>query len=131
MSSYTTGHHSPFHFAAGAGHLPVLKILDKAAASEGKASEKKGGKKGKTEQKELGPVLLGPAIERASINSLTFASEPPIFRTILALGGRSAVAQGAVFQVPQYSSFFFLVEDVQVLQLPYHRMKPKPVSVRF
>ena len=32
VSTYTTaGHHSPLHYAAGAGELPALKLLDKAA----------------------------------------------------------------------------------------------------
>ena len=37
VSSFTSlGHHSPLHYAAGAGELPALKLLDKAATAEAK-----------------------------------------------------------------------------------------------
>ena len=96
VSSWTTrGHMSPFHFAAGGGHLPVIKQLEKAAGAEGKraggGAKKKGKKKkGAAAAGDGGPV--GPEVEPATLNSLDAAGNPPLLRAARALGGLAAVS---------------------------------------
>jgi len=115
VSSWTVAHHSPIHFAAGAGHLPCLKLLDKAAASEGKSKGKKGAAKGKTSKKDASNTTTGPApstappmlgipIEKATLNSLSHSMEPPILRTVKALGGRGACQDGEVLKDPNQAA---------------------------
>jgi len=140
VSAYTQqGGHSAIHYAAGGGHLPVIKQLEKALGPEalvlasggGNAATprsstpakkgKGGGKKSKSPVRASmsaggGPgrnneLSLGPPVVLASINGLSASGELPMLRAVRALGGASACTDLAANQFKEVPDELVGVED--------------------
>lgn len=111
VSVYTQqGGHSAFHYAAGGGHLPILKQLKKALGPEAKllasgggspkqakAAAKKSKKGGKAAAKAAGAGggFAGPPAVLASVNGRSASGELPLLRAVRALGGQTAATNFA------------------------------------
>lgn len=161
VSAYTQhGGHSAIHYAAGGGHLPVIKQLERALGPEALvlASSSSGTparastpptKKGKGgAKKSKSPVRasisagggglgkssempLGPPVKLASINGLSAAGELPMLRAVRALGGASACTVLAANQFKEVPDDLVGVEGtLQYLGSSYASPFDPPAKVK-